>query len=156
VAAPLEPPRYKVRIEIPRRSGARGWSAAAAAFEQGLSAHASLLVTERQIELVTRQGRDFVRVSVVVEAGHIAEATVVAWAVLQQAMGEEADGWDIAGASAEIRPAQKARLRRPLTTDIRRHRGGAAYGHIGLIWAVVRAGPPVPERIGQTLHDLVP
>jgi hypothetical protein len=109
VTDPLEPPRYQVRIEIPRLSGTRGWSAAAAAFEQGLAAHASLLVTDRQIKLLTRQGRDYVRVSATVEASNIAEAAVVAWAVLQQAMAEDADGWDIAGASAEIQPARNAR-----------------------------------------------
>jgi hypothetical protein len=113
VTAPLETPRYKVRIEIPRLSGTRGWNAAATAFEQGLAEHASLLVTERQIELVTRQGRDYARVLATVEAGNVAEAAVVAWAVLQQAMAEDADGWDTAGASAEIRPAQTARLPRP-------------------------------------------
>jgi hypothetical protein len=110
VTAPLQPPRYKVRIEIPRRSGTRGWNAAATAFQQGLAAHASLLVTQRQIELLTRQGRDYVRVSATVEAGHVAEAAVLAWAVLQQAMGEDDGGWDTAGASAEIRPARNARL----------------------------------------------
>jgi hypothetical protein len=110
VTAPLEPPRYKVRIEIPRLSGTRGWRAAAAAFEQGVADHASLLVTQRQIELLTRQGRDYVRVSATVEASSVAEAAVVAWAVLQQAMAEDADGWDTAGASAEIRPARHARL----------------------------------------------
>jgi hypothetical protein len=110
VTAPLEPPRYKVRIEIPRLSGTRGWSAAAAAFEHGVTEHASLLVTQRQIELLTRQGRDYVRVSATVEASSVAEAAVVAWAVLRQAMAEDADGWDTAGVSAEIRPARSARL----------------------------------------------
>jgi hypothetical protein len=114
VAAPLEPPRYKVRIEIPRLSGTRGWRAAAAAFEQGVAEHASLLVTQRQIELLTRQGRDYVRVSATVEASNVAEAAVVAWAVLQQAMAEDAGGWDTAGASAEIRPARSTRLPKPL------------------------------------------
>jgi hypothetical protein len=110
VTAPLEPLLYNVRIEIPHLSDTPGWSAAAKAFEQGLATHASLLVTERQIELLTRQRRDYVRVSATVEASNVAEAAVVAWAVLQQAMGEEADGWDIAGTSAEIRPARSARL----------------------------------------------
>jgi hypothetical protein len=113
VTAPLEPPRYQVRIEIARLSGTRGWRDAATAFEQGLAAHASLLVTERQIELLTRQGRDYVRVSAMVEASNVAEAAVVAWAVLQQAMAEDADGWDTAGASAEIRPARSSRNARP-------------------------------------------
>jgi len=120
VTAPLEPPepsRYQVRIEIPRLTGTRGWRTAASAFEQGLAAHASLLVTQRQVELLTRQGRDYVRVSAVVEAGNVGEAAVVTWAVLQQAMAEDADGWDTAGASAEIRPARNsrsARLVKPL------------------------------------------
>jgi hypothetical protein len=120
VTAPLEPPRYQVRIEIPRLAGTRGWTAAASAFEQGLTAHASLLVTQRQIELLTRQGRDYVRVSAMVEAANVGEAAVVTWAVLQQAMAEDADGWDTAGATAEIRPARNsrnsrnARLAKPL------------------------------------------
>jgi hypothetical protein len=110
VTAPLEPPRYKIRIEIPRLSGTRGWKAAAAAFERGLTAHSSLLVTQRQIELLTRQGRDYVRVLATVEASNVGEAAVVAWAVLQQAMAQDADGWDTAGTSAEILPARSARL----------------------------------------------
>jgi hypothetical protein len=109
VTAPLEPPRYHVRIEIPRLAGTRGWRAAASAFEQGVAAHTSLLVTERQIELLTRQGRDYVRVSAMVEASNVGEAAVFTWAVLQQAMAEDADGWDTAGVSAEIRPAQNSR-----------------------------------------------
>jgi hypothetical protein len=106
VTARPELPRYKVCVEIPHVSGTRGWSAAATAFQQGLAAQASLLVTERQIEFVTRQRRDYVRVSVMVEAAHVAEAAVITWAVLQQAAGEDAAGWDMASASAEIRPAR--------------------------------------------------
>jgi hypothetical protein len=106
VTARPELPRYYVRVEIPHVSGTAGWSAAATAFQQGLAAQASLLVTERQIEFVTRQRRDYVRVSVTVEAAHIAEAAVITWAVLQQAAGEDSAGWDMAGASAEIRPAR--------------------------------------------------
>jgi hypothetical protein len=131
VTAPLEPPRYQVRIEIPRLRDARGWKAAAAAFEQGLAGHASLLVTQRQIELVTRQGRDYVRVSATVEASNIGEAAVVTWAVLQQAMAEDADGWDIAGASAEIRPARNARLPGPaIAYDVIADRADAGAGAV--------------------------
>jgi hypothetical protein len=119
VTARPERPRYRVRVEIPRISGTRGWSAAAAAFERGFETQASLLVTERQVELVTRQRRDYVRVSVTVEAAHVAEAAVVAWAMLQQAAGEDTAGWDLAGASAEIRPAGNARLPKTSTGAIR-------------------------------------
>jgi uncharacterized protein YdhG (YjbR/CyaY superfamily) len=110
VTALPERPCYRVRVEIPRISGTRGWRAAATAFEQGLAAQDSLLVTDRQIELVTRQRRDYVRISVTVEAVHVAEAAVVAWAVLQQAVGEDSAGWDMAAASAEIQPVKSARL----------------------------------------------
>lgn len=99
--------RYDVRVEIPHITGTRGWSAAAKAFQQGLAAQASLLVTERKIEFVTRERRDYVRVSVTVEAAHVADAAVITWAVLQQAAGEDTADWDMAGASAEIRPARR-------------------------------------------------
>lgn len=104
-----ELPRYNVRVQIPHISGMGGWSAAATAFQQGLEAQSSLLVTERQIDFVTRERRDYVRVSVTVEAAHVAEAAVIMWAVLQQAAGEDTAGWDMAGASAEIRPARPRR-----------------------------------------------
>jgi hypothetical protein len=99
-----EVPRYIVRVEIPHISGTNEWSAAATALQQGLVEQPSLLVTERRIEFVTRQRRDYVRISATVEAAHIAEAAVIMWAVLLQAMGEDAAGWDMAAASAEIRP----------------------------------------------------
>jgi hypothetical protein len=104
VTASPELPRYKVRVEIPHVSGTSEWSAAATAFQRGLTEHPSLLVTERQIEFLTRQRRDFVRISVTVEAAHAAEAAVITWAVLQQVIGEGSAGWDVAAASAEIRP----------------------------------------------------
>jgi DNA replicative helicase MCM subunit Mcm2 (Cdc46/Mcm family) len=101
-------PRYSVRVEMPHISGTNEWSAAVKALQQGLADHSSLLVTERQIEFVTRQRQDYVRISATVEAAHVAEAAVIMWAVLQQAMGEDTTGWDVAAASAEIRPARRA------------------------------------------------
>jgi hypothetical protein len=108
VTALPELPRYKVRVEIAHVSGTSDWSAAATAFQQGLADQPSLLVTERYMEFLTRERRDYVRISVTVEAAHVAEAAVITWAVLQQAMGEDTAGWDMAGASAEIRPARPA------------------------------------------------
>jgi hypothetical protein len=97
--------RYRVRVDIPHISGTRAWNDAVTAFQENLEAQASLLVTERKIEFLTRERRDYVRVSVTVEAAHAAEAAVIAWAVLQQVAGEDTEGWDMAGASAEIRPS---------------------------------------------------
>ena len=112
MTASPELPRYRVRVEIAHISGTNEWRAAATAFQQGLAAQPSLLVTERQIEFLTRQRRDYARISVTVEAAHLAEAAVITWAVLRQAMGEDSAGWDMAGASAEIRPARPAGRRR--------------------------------------------
>ena len=100
-----ELPRYRVRVEIAHVSGTSEWSAAATAFQEGLAEHPSLLVTERHIEFLTRQRRDYVRVSAMVEAAHVADAAVITWAVLQQAIGEASASWDTARASADIRPA---------------------------------------------------
>jgi hypothetical protein len=109
VTASPELPRYNVRVEIAHVRGTSEWSAAATTFKEGLAGQPSLLVTERQIEFLTRERRDYVRVSVRVEAAHVAEAAVITWAVLQQAMGEDSASWDVAGASAEIRPARPQR-----------------------------------------------
>jgi hypothetical protein len=108
MTAPPGPPRYKVRVEIPHIGGTNDWSAAATAFQEGLAEQPSLLVTERQIEFLTRERRDYVRVSVTVEAAHVAEAAVITWAVLLQIVGADSAGWDLAGASAEIKPAGPA------------------------------------------------
>jgi hypothetical protein len=106
VTAWSELPRYNVRVEIPHVSGTRGWNDAVTAFQENLEAEGSLLVTERKIEFLTRGRRDYIRVSVTVEAAHVAEAAVITWAVLQRAAGADTAGWDMAGASAEIRPAR--------------------------------------------------
>jgi hypothetical protein len=104
-----EVPRYNVRVEVPHISGTNEWSASAKALQKGLAEQPSLLVAERHIEFVTRQRRDYARISATVEAAHVAEAAVITWAVLQQAAGEDTAGWDMAGASAEIRPARPRR-----------------------------------------------
>ncbi len=104
-----ELPRYNVRVEIPHISGASGWNDAATAFQESLAEETSLLVTERKVEFLTRERRDYIRVSVTVEAAHVAEAAVITWAVLQRAAGDDTAGWDMAGASAEIRPAKTRR-----------------------------------------------
>jgi len=106
MAARAEIPRYNVRVEMPHISGTNEWNAAVKALQQGLADQPSLLVTERRIEFVTRQRQDYVRISATVEAAHVAEAAVVMWAVLLQAIGEDATSWDMAAASAEIRPAR--------------------------------------------------
>jgi hypothetical protein len=106
----LAGPRFRVRLEIPRTGGRREWGAAAGAFEQRLEGQASATVTGPRIESEMRRGRDYVRVamSVTVDAADIAQAAAVAWSVVQQAAAADVSAWDMAGASAEIRPAERA------------------------------------------------
>ncbi len=110
----LAGPRFRVRLEIPRTGGRREWGAAAGAFEQRLEAQASATVRGPRIESEMRRGRDYVRVamSVTVDAPDIAQAAAVAWSVVQQAAAADVSAWDMAGASAEIRPAERALTRR--------------------------------------------
>jgi hypothetical protein len=110
----LAGPRFRVRLEIPRTSGWREWGAAAGAFEQRLEAQASATVTGPRIESEMRRGRDYIRVamSVTVDAPDIAQAAAVAWSIVQQAAAADVSAWDMAGASAEIRPAERALTRR--------------------------------------------
>jgi hypothetical protein len=102
-------PRFRVRMEIPRSGGWREWGAAAGRFEQRLAAQASPGVIEPRLESETRRGRDIVRVriSVTVGAADLGQAAVTAWAVFRQAAGDDAAGWGIAAASAEIQPAER-------------------------------------------------
>lgn len=52
------------------------------------------------------QLRNYVRVVAVatVEAADVAGALDLAWRVFRTAAGDDAEGWDMAGATAEVRP----------------------------------------------------
>ena len=52
------------------------------------------------------RGRDHVRVVIVatVTVADVAEALDLAWWVFRKAAGDDAEGWDMAGATAEVRP----------------------------------------------------
>ncbi len=110
--ARLARPRYRVNLEIPRTGSMREWGAAAAGFERRLAAQESQPVITARVESEARRGRDYVRIriSVTVDAADIGQAAVAAWGAFREAVGEDATGWDMADASAEIRPADKARL----------------------------------------------
>jgi hypothetical protein len=50
---------------------------------------------------------------ITVTASDIGQAAVIAWDVVKVAAGEDAAAWDMARASAQIRPEDKARLTAP-------------------------------------------
>ena len=97
---------YRVRITVPRLGSRRAWEATRGDFEQRLAALASPAVSGAEIESETRRGRDYVRVTfaAAVNAADVAEALTAAWDAFLQAAGDDAAGWDMAAASAEIRP----------------------------------------------------
>jgi hypothetical protein len=111
--------RYRVLLEVPRTGGMRAWGAVAGAFEQRLAAQVGPVVKEARLHSETRRGRDMVRISmlITVTASDVGQAAVIAWDVFKVAADEDAAAWDMAGASAEIRPADKARLMQRWRSD---------------------------------------
>ena len=97
--------RYQVRLSVPRRGGWRAWGAARGTFERRLAEQESAAVAVR-VDYEVRRGRDYVRVvvAVTVEAADVAEALDLAWRSFLKAAGDDVEGWDIAGATAEVRP----------------------------------------------------
>jgi len=98
--------RYQVQLGVPRAGGMLAWGAAAGDFGRRLAGQESFAVTAPRVDREVRRGRDFVRVVIVmaVEAGDVAEALTLAWRVFTEAAGDDAAGWDMAAASAEVRP----------------------------------------------------
>jgi hypothetical protein len=66
--------------------------------------------TPRRAWLSALVGRDMVRIRILVTvaASDAGQAAVSAWDVFSVAAGEDTAAWDLAGASAEIRPAESA------------------------------------------------
>jgi hypothetical protein len=108
-----------VWVDVPRASGWRAWNAAAGGFEDRLAGQVGAPVLDAQIDSETRQGQDYVRVrvTVTVQAADVASAVTAAWEVFRAAAGE-IGGWDLAAASAQVRPAGPT----PVTPERRRHR----------------------------------
>jgi hypothetical protein len=111
--------RYQVRLSVPRRGSWRTWGAVSGNFEHRLAEQESAAVIGPCIEGETRRGRDYVRVTLVMTIGapDIAQALTAAWLVFRKAAGSDS-GWDMASATAEVRP------------------GGSALGHL----------PEMPEQ----------
>lgn len=101
-------PRFRVYIEVPRTGSLRAWTAVAADFERWLAEQVSPVVSEARVESETRRGRDSVRVriSVTTRAADVGQAAAIAWDVFRVAAGEDIAAWDIAAASAEVRPSE--------------------------------------------------
>ena len=119
MTARQEGTRYSVRLSVPRRGGWRAWGAASGNFERRLGEQDSAAIIAPHIEGETRRGRDHVRVTVVMAIGapDIAQALTAAWWVFRKAAGSDAAGWDMAGATAEVRPEDLSQGPRLLIAD---------------------------------------
>jgi hypothetical protein len=73
--------RYRVRLDVPRRSGWRAWGTARASFERALADPVDPAITEAEIAFEHRRGVDYVRVTVAVAvtAADLADALAIAW-----------------------------------------------------------------------------
>jgi len=96
--------RYLVRISIPRSGGWRQWEAGSGAFEQRLAGKPAVIAA--RVDSQTRRGPDYVRVTVAIDvaAPDVAEALTTAWRAFREAAGDDAAGWDMAAATADVRP----------------------------------------------------
>jgi hypothetical protein len=105
MAAP-EDTRYRVRLSVPRSGGWRAWGQVSGRFERRLGEQQSAAVADAHIESETRRGRDYVRVtiSIAVRAPDVAHALATAWWVFRKAASDDAAGWDMAAATAEVQP----------------------------------------------------
>lgn len=101
--------RYQVQLGVPRVGGMVAWRAAAGDFGRRLAGRESSEVIAPRVDREVRRGRDSVRVVIVmtVDAGDVAEALTVAWRVFTEATGDDAAGWDMAAAAAEVRPERR-------------------------------------------------
>lgn len=97
---------YQVRLSVPRRGGWRAWGILRAEFGRGLGEQEGMAVIAARLDSEVRRGRDYVRVVMVmtVSAADVAEALDLAWWAFRKAVGADAEGWDRAGATAEVRP----------------------------------------------------
>jgi hypothetical protein len=98
---------WAVRLSIARRSGWTAWLAVNGDFDRDLAGQESDSVLTPHVEAKSRRGRDHVRVTIVmtVIAPDVAQALTAAWWTFRKAVGNDTEGWDMAGATAEVRPA---------------------------------------------------
>ncbi len=97
---------YSVRLSVPRNGTRRAWEAVRGEFERRLAEQEGGAVLSARVDSEIRRGRDYVRVvlAVSVDAGDVAEALDAAWRAFRKAAGDDAAGWDMSAAMAEVRP----------------------------------------------------
>jgi hypothetical protein len=89
-------------------AGWRAWGAVSGEFERRLAGQESPAVIAPRIESETRRGKDYVRVtiSMTASAPDVAQALTAAWWAFRKAASDDTAGWDLPGATAEVRPGE--------------------------------------------------
>jgi hypothetical protein len=95
-----------VRLSITRRGGWHAWGPISGDFERSLAAQAGTAVIQPRVDAETRRGRDHVRITLAmtVASADVAGALAEAWQAFSAAARDDPRGWDLASASAEVRP----------------------------------------------------
>ena len=103
--------RYEVTLGVPRAGGWREWAAVRSVFQAHLAGLEGPAVEGTEIASEVRRGRDYVRVVVLVNVttADVAEALSVAWDAFLEAARDDIAGWDMASATAEVRPLYSPR-----------------------------------------------
>lgn len=95
-----------MRLDVPRTGGFPAWGAVRGDFGRRLAEQESTTVISPRVDSEVRRGRYYVRVVIVltVAAADVAAALNLAWLVFRKAVGNDAEGWDMGTASAEVSP----------------------------------------------------
>jgi hypothetical protein len=98
--------RWAVRLSVTRRGGWYAWGPISGDFERSLAAQAGSAVIQPRVDAETRRGRDYVRVTVTmtIASADVTGALAEAWQAFRDAASDDARGWDLASAAAEVRP----------------------------------------------------
>jgi hypothetical protein len=98
--------QWTVRLSITRRGGWYAWGPVSGDFERSLAAQAGSAVIQPRVDGETRRGRDYVRITLAmtIASVDVAGALAKAWQVFTDAARDDARGWDLASAAAEVRP----------------------------------------------------
>ena len=109
--------QYQVHLSVPRVGGWRARSAVRGESGRRLAGQESPVIAVRMDNWV-RRGRDDLHVMIVatVDAADVAEALDLAWQSFMSAAGDNA-GWDMAAATAEVRPGRTEDAKRPASSS---------------------------------------
>jgi len=109
--------QYQVHLSVPQAGGWRARSAVRGESGRRLAEPESPVIAVR-MDNWARRGRDYLHVMIVatIDAAHAAGALDLAWQSFISAAGDN-PGWDMAAATAEVRPCRTGDAKRPASSS---------------------------------------